>query len=181
MDIAILTAQGFLSFTPSSDGKTVTVEYRPSQGSWETIALPGLEEAIRAIVREELDAGSGNGGGAPVDDTWPASIVPAPNVAYVQQCKDYLAAIDPDFSGPCGAFRITQMVAYGLRLQGWGNIKSEPPHNNCKNCKVDTIMHSSDGEWVDVVQSAETENIPAWNVGGTGYPKEDFVAPVSPW
>src|SRR6185436_11544675 len=101
MKVALKTSHGYLSFQP--DGR---LEYRPERGPWEEIDLEGFQ--IEMIVLP--------GPPEPVpNNEWPVNIVPGPHPAYIKECKDFLEKMMVDLSGPCGAFAITKMAAWGLR------------------------------------------------------------------
>lgn len=166
INIGIQTAQGFLSFTPSSDGKTVIVEYRDAQGGWETIALPGLEEAITAIVQQVIGGGSGSGGTTPTPEGDWLGIPPAKNAEYVAAVKAHLEAQGANLSGPCGAFAIVENVAYGLRGTGAGTFFKDGG-NNCRERSTDIVAYKDltygCARLVDILGDGGNLNTPMWS------------------
>jgi hypothetical protein len=173
--IGIQTEQGFLSFTPAPDGKAVIVEYRPSQGGWETIALPGLEEAIIAIVQQVV-----GGGGATPGPTPPSDTIPAMETAeYVAQVKAALEAQGVPLSGPCGAFEIVENVAYGLRFVGYGLLEKSGG-NNCKSYATDVIVCPNRIDIVDLLGDSGGLNTPSWHVRPNEVTSDRWRAPIPP-
>jgi hypothetical protein len=157
IQIGIYTAQGYLSFTPGPDGKTACVEYRPTLGGWETVALPGLEEAIIAIVQQIV--GSGGSSSSPP----PSGIVAMENVEYVSAVKAALEAQGVPLSGPCGAFEIVENVAYGLRHVGYGLLEKSGG-NNCRSYATDVIVCPNRVDIVDLLGDSGGLNTPSWHV-----------------
>jgi hypothetical protein len=97
-------------------------------------------------------------------------------VAFVKGALEQRGA---SLTGACGAFAITSRVAWALRDEGIGLIHCEGHQNGCnvgvERYRVDTLMWP-DGEWVDLLINAETENRPAWQYhDGTEarYPRVD--------
>jgi hypothetical protein len=176
IQIGIQTAQGFVSFTPAADGKTVTVEYRPSQGPWETVALPGLEEAIRAIVQDEIGS-SGSGGGT--TPTPPSGIVATEDVAYVAAVKAALEAQGVSLAGGCGAFEVVANVAYGLRFVGYGLLE-KASGNQCQGYATDVIVAPNRIDIVDVLSDSGGQNIPSWHVKPNEVTNDRWRAPIMP-
>lgn len=162
--INILTAQGYLSFTPSPDGKAVLVEYRPTPGEWETVALPGLEEAILAIVQQALGGSGGTTPTPPAEGDW-LGIPPAQNAEYVAAIKANLQARGVDLSGPCGAYQVVENVAWGLRNSGCGTFFKDYG-NMCANRSTDVVAYKDLEQGtcriVDVLGDAGGENTPNW-------------------
>lgn len=164
IQIGISTAQGYLSFTPAPDGKTCTVEYRPTQGEWETIALPGLEEAITAIVHQALGGSGGTAPTPPPTEDW-LGIPPSQSAEYVAAVKSALEAQGRNLSGPCGAYTIVENVAYGLRDTGCGTFY-KPTGNNCQERSTDVVCYkdvaNGVGRIVDILGDAGGANTPNW-------------------
>lgn len=165
--IGIQTEQGFLSFTPAPDGKTVIVEYRASQGGWETIALPGLEEAITAIVQQVVGGGGSSSSGGttpPAEGDW-LGIPPSKSAEYVAAVKAHLESQGANLSGPCGAFAIVENVAYGLRNTGAGTFFKDSG-NNCRQRSTDIVAYKDlaygCARLVDILGDAGNLNTPMW-------------------
>lgn len=95
--------------------------------------------------------------------------------------------------GACGAFKITSTVAWNLRADGWGLIKSTG--NGCENThgkfRADTIM-KQDGTVIDLLLRSENNegqvspavspdsyNVPAWISTGA-QPPSNWTAPWDP-
>lgn len=149
MKVAIKTSHGYLSFQP--DGR---IEYRPERGPWEEIDLEGfnLELVISPVPNPQPQ---------PEPDDWPLSIIPGPHPSYIAECKDFLEQSGLDLSGPCGAFLITKMAAWGLRATGAG-LLSKPSGNNCDGYATDIICYR-DGRIIDVLGDGGNANTPNWN------------------
>jgi hypothetical protein len=64
--------------------------------------------------------------------------------------------------GPCGAYEITKRVAWRLREESAGTYE-KLTGNNCQGRSIDIISYP-DGRIYDVLQNAENDNIPAWNL-----------------
>lgn len=148
MIIAIKTAHGYLSFQP--DGR---IEYRLQRGPWEEIELEGFEFG-EVIVPPPIDD-------SPIEEEWPLNIFPVPNQHYIAECKDFLLKSSMDLSGPCGAFAIVKMAAWGLRATGAG-LLSKPSGNNCDGYATDIICYP-DGRIIDVLGDGGNANTPNWN------------------
>lgn len=163
--IGLQTAQGFLSFTPAPDGKTVVVEYRESQGGWETIALPGLEEAITAIVQQVVGGNSSGSGGTPTPEGDWLGIPPSKSAEYVAAVKSHLEAQGANLTGPCGAFCIVENVAYGLRNTGAGTFHKDSG-NNCRERSTDIVAYKDlaygCARLVDILGDGGGANTPMW-------------------
>lgn len=163
--IGILTAQGYISFTPSTDGKTVNLEYRSGQGAWETVQLPGLEEAITAIVQNVLAGGSGGTTPTPPSDEHPYGIQPSPTASYVEQIKAALIADGKNLQGPCGAFEICRNVAMGLRATGCGLLEKKYG-NMCQERSTDIVCYkdyaAAAARLVDILGDAGGMNNCMW-------------------
>lgn len=83
----------------------------------------------------------------------------------VRAVKAALEARGVDLSGPCGAFAITQRVAWQLRGEGAG-LLDKPAGNNCGGYSVDAICYP-DGRLVDCLEDAGGGNVPMWGANGT--------------
>lgn len=179
IQITVQTAQGFLSFNPpTGDGQACVVEYRPTQGGWETLALPGLEEAIRAIVQEELakyDEGGAGPTPPPADTTIPAT----ESADYVAQVKAALEAQGVSLSGPDGAFQITSNVAYGLRHVGYGLLE-KTSGNMSQGYATDVIVCPNRIDLVDILGDSGGQNTPSWHVKPNEVTSDRWRPPVTP-
>jgi hypothetical protein len=171
IQIGIQTDQGFIAFCPpGADGKTVVLEYRPTQGSYETISLTGLEEAITAIVQQCL-AASGSGGTTPTPPVqeYPFGIPPSESADYVQNIKNALVSQGTNINGPCGAFEIIRNVAMGLRNIGCG-LLYKPSGNNCQERSTDVVAYRDYSHGgtriVDCLGDAGGQNNAMWQEKG---------------
>jgi hypothetical protein len=90
----------------------------------------------------------------------PPGPAPEPSARYVAAVKAQLEAEGADLAGPCGAFRITQRVAWGLRSTGVG-LLSKPSGNQCDGYSVDYLIYPT-GDGVDILGDAGGRNLPQW-------------------
>lgn len=81
--------------------------------------------------------------------------------ALVEAVKAHLEAIGTNLSGPCGAFAITQRVAWELRSTGAG-LLSKPAGNNCDGYATDIICYPN-GQLIDILTDGGGANGPSWN------------------
>lgn len=99
------------------------------------------------------------------------------SIELVQSIKTELEEQGEDLSGPCGAFKITQRVAWAKRFEGYGLLGGKSPgQNGCtvgdERYSVDWIL-KPDGHGVDCLMNAggnpenpsEPANVPTWNEG----------------
>lgn len=82
-----------------------------------------------------------------------------------------------NLNGPCGAFQITDRVAWELRSEGAG-ILSKPTGNNCQGFSTDVIVYK-DGRILDVVGDSGCKNNPLWNSGVSVDPNR-WREPINP-
>ncbi len=80
------------------------------------------------------------------------------SAVVVAQAKAELEAAGADLSGPCGAFKITNLTAQKLRL----GILDKPAGNNCQGYATDIVMERSGQAW-DCLIDGGGANTPAWN------------------
>lgn len=93
----------------------------------------------------------------------PASRMFIPNhLALVQNVKVRLQSEGASLDGPCGAWRITNEVAWALRNEGAG-LLDKPGGNNCRGYATDIVCYS-DGTKVDILGDGGGANQPTWNV-----------------
>lgn len=84
----------------------------------------------------------------------------------VRKVKQDLEDAGVDLSGPCGAFEITQRVAWEMRGEGYGLLGGKTPaQNGCSHegerYAVDWIL-KADGQGVDILGDAGGANNPQW-------------------
>lgn len=82
------------------------------------------------------------------------------SLAVVQRVKQQLEASGADLSGPCGAFAITQRVAWTLRNQGYG-LLDKPSGNNCRGYATDIVVDAL-GNYYDCLADGGGANTPQW-------------------
>lgn len=82
------------------------------------------------------------------------------SLEIVRQTKAALEAAGEDLSGPCGAWKITQRVAWALRDSGAG-LHHKPGGNNCQGYSVDVVIWP-DGHYFDDLIDAGGANVPSW-------------------
>lgn len=167
MKTAIGTAHGWLSVQP--DG---SLQFRPLEGKpgpWEMFDFPGFSAAPPAPSPTP-----------PPEGDW-LGIPPSTSAAYVAEMKAYLQSHGVNLSGPCGAFAITQNVAWGLRNYGFG-LLDKPSGNNCEGYATDIVMpNTGTGSIVDILGDAGNGNVPNWSVSGGGeVDPARWRAPVQP-
>ncbi len=162
MKTPIGTAHGWLSVQP--DG---SIQLRPlssAPGPWEMFDFPGFAGTAPQPPTPE-----------PPDEGYWLGIPPSQSASYVAQVKAVLEGKGISLAGPCGAFQITQNVAYGLRAQGFG-LLSKPSGNNCDGCATDIVMPlGGSGSIVDILGDGGGANTPLWQVS------EDGEADLSRW
>lgn len=153
MKLTIKTAHGYLSFQPDSrsdktDQSQVRLEYRQITGPWENIDVEGFEfEPVPSVP-------------APADPIGPPA---SPSSSYVAAVKAWLTSGGVDLSGPCGALRITKVVAWGLRGSGAG-LLSKPSGNNCEGYATDIVAFHDRA--FDVLGDGGGANVPNWQETG---------------
>lgn len=81
--------------------------------------------------------------------------------ALVAQVKTDVLGRGVDLSGPCGAFAITERVAYRLRADGAGTLH-KPTGNHCRERATDIIAYPT-GTVVDILIDGGGTNEPAWH------------------
>lgn len=146
----IRTAHGYLSFQP--DGR---IEFRPTQGPWETLRLIGLPAySVPNPPPTPTPAPP------PPNDDWPA---PRMSRDYIADVKAKLEAMGVNLLGPCGAFKITKRVAWGLRAAGAG-LLSKTGGNNCDGYATDIIAFKDRA--YDILSDGGATNGPTWNETG---------------
>jgi len=172
MKVKFKTAHGYLSFQP--DGR---VEYRDTAGPWEEVDLEGFELQPVPVVAP----GTPPGTSPPAAGPGPAE----PTVAYVGAVKAWLTARGVDLSGPCGAFAIVKVVAWGLRTSGYG-LLSKPGGNNCKPpgsqeaFATDVVVCPNRTDIVDLLQDGGGANNPIWLLRQNEVDPARWRAPVEP-
>lgn len=82
-----------------------------------------------------------------------------------------------NLNGPCGAFQITDRVAWELRSEGAG-ILSKPTGNNCQGFSTDIVVYKN-GLHFDVVGAGGCQNNPLWNSAGLVDPNR-WREPINP-
>lgn len=84
----------------------------------------------------------------------------------VETVKAQLIAQGADLSGPCGALKIVQRVAWVLSGSGAGLLHKRPEQNGCnvgsERYAVDIVMYP-DGRAIDILADAGGANGPLWN------------------
>jgi hypothetical protein len=86
--------------------------------------------------------------------------------AQVERAKQDLLTAGVDISGPCGAWRITNLAAWRLQQIGdAAGLLSKPDGNNCAGYAVDIIAYP-DGAIYDVLIASGDLNGPAWQEVG---------------
>lgn len=152
MKTPIGTAHGWLSVQP--DG---SLQFRPlssAPGPWEMFDFPGFSAPAPSPTP------------TPPDGDW-LGIPPTQSADYVAQVKAYLQTHGADLSGPCGAFAITQNVAWGLRAHGYG-LLDKPSGNNCQGYATDIVMQNNgSGDIVDILGDGGNANVPQWSTSDT--------------
>jgi len=98
--------------------------------------------------------------------------------ALVAQIKQQLLARGDDLSGPCGAFAITQRVAWALRADGAG-LLDKPGGNNCLGFATDYIIFEH-GPAFDILGDGGGANNPQWNEDDDATLIPRWRAPVDP-
>lgn len=81
----------------------------------------------------------------------------------VRTIKKQLEVMGVDLSGPCGAFLITERVAWALRATGSG-LLDKPSGNNCDGFAVDQLCYP-DGRIRDILGDAGGASTPQWPDG----------------
>jgi len=161
MKIRIKTAHGYLSFQP--DGR---LEYRARAGAWEELDVEGF------VLEPDPDL-------HPPVLPEPPGPPPATTAAYVAAIKAQCEAAGLDLTGPCGAFAITQRVAWGLRAVGIGLV-SKPGGNHCQGYSVDYLCFPN-GDGVDLLGDAGGRNTPQWAVKPNEFTGQDrWRDPIQP-
>lgn len=105
-----------------------------------------------------------------------ASPLYAQQHADVVACtKTALVAAGHDLSGPCGAFDITEHVAWALKAEGAG-LLGKTAGNNCKGYATDIIAYPN-GTIFDILIDSGASNGPTWNPDGTASPYHAAIDP----
>lgn len=85
------------------------------------------------------------------------------SIEIVRQAKKRLEDLGENLTGPCGALRITNLVAWELRSSGAG-LLYKPAGNNCLERAVDIIAYT-DGKIRDILGDGGGANTPQWPEG----------------
>jgi hypothetical protein len=142
-------------------------------GTWDGATLVFDRDAIG--VGETFDVIVLDGGTVPIPGPIPPGPMPSGDAAYVAAVKAQLEAQGVNLAGPCGAFAITQHVAWGLRTSGIGLV-SKPSGNNCQGYSVDYLAYPN-GDGVDILGDAGGANVPQWSVKPGEFAGEDRWRP----
>lgn len=100
------------------------------------------------------------------------------SLQIVQKAKSDLESAGESLSGPCGAWKIANLVAWRMRAAGYGLLR-KPGGNNCDGYSVDYVVRKSDGQGFDMLGDAGGANIPTWQFGDAFGP-ERWAPPISP-
>ena len=95
---------------------------------------------------------------------WPGRLCAQSHADVVAAVKAELQGRGVELAGPCGAFQITERVAWRLRADGAG-LLSKPSGNNCNGFAVDIVAYR-DGHIVDMLSDAGSSNGPTWQDAG---------------
>jgi hypothetical protein len=163
MRITIYTAHGYLSFQP--DGR---IEYRAVAGPWEELEIEGL------VLAREPDADLD-----PPDVPGETGPTPAMSAQYVAAVKQQLERAGENLIGPCGAFKITARVAWGLRGAGIG-LLSKPGGNQCNGFATDVLVLPNHTDIVDILSDGGGQNVPSWYIREHEVDPDRWRAPVAP-
>lgn len=139
-------------------GAQPLIANREGIGTWETFELILLEGSV--------------------DPPPPSGPIPEMSAAYVAAVKAQLEREGLSLSGPCGAFRITKRVAWGLRDGGAG-LLSKTSGNNCDGYATDIIVYR-DGRAFDILGDGGNANVPNWLPTDVDDPAGRWRAPVQP-
>lgn len=85
------------------------------------------------------------------------------SLKIVQDAKKTLEDLGENLTGPCGALRITNLVAWQLRSSGAG-LLYKPAGNNCLERAVDILAYA-DGRIRDILGDGGGANTPQWPEG----------------
>ena len=158
MIIALKTAHGYLSFQP--DGR---IEYRAVRGSWEELEVEGF-----TVPPSPSPPGT---------PTPPAPPAQEPTTALVAIVKADLQRTGVSLSGPCGAFAITQRVAWLCRGSGAG-LLAKSSGNQCQGYAVDIVAYPDRA--YDVLSDAGGANTPQAALTGVDDLAARWRPPVEP-
>jgi hypothetical protein len=100
------------------------------------------------------------------------------SVQVVASIKQQLVARGEDLSGPCGAFKITQRVAWALRADGAG-LLDKPGGNNCLGFATDYVIFQH-GPAFDILGDGGGANTPQWNEDDDPALIPRWRAPIDP-
>jgi hypothetical protein len=100
------------------------------------------------------------------------------SLAIVAAIKAHLEAAGEDLSGPCGAFAITQRVAWALRADGAG-LLDKPGGNNCLGFATDYVVFRN-GPAFDILGDGGGANVPQWNQDDDRALLPRWRAPIAP-
>lgn len=165
MNVRLRTAHGYLSFQP--DGR---IEYRQAAGAWENLDIEGF------VLEPGVGPGPGLGepGPGPV-----AGPTPSMSVEYVRAVKAQLEAAGENLIGPCGAFKITSRVAWGLRGAGIG-LLDKPGGNQCSGFATDVLVLPNRTDIIDILSDGGGQNTPSWYIRENEVSVDRWRAPVQP-
>jgi hypothetical protein len=183
-DFAALVAQGAV---PEQDGTTsMTLSPLPNARNhfWRVRARSESATTSWSVARRFTTPAAATPPPPPTPPTLPPSDPgPRPNAvegtAMVAAVIADLRARGISMAGPCGAFEITRRVAWAFRNRGAGTER-KPGGTNCQGQSIDIIIFT-DGQTVDMVGSAGSQNNPSWNEQGVLSDWRDWwIAPVNP-
>jgi hypothetical protein len=142
-----------------ANGKIVCAENNGAQPLIANRDHPGPWETFEVIVLES-DEPIPQPGQPGIPQPEPPGPMPEMSAQYVAAVKRQLEAQGVNLVGPCGAFKITQRVAWGLRGVGIGLV-AKPGGNNCEGYSVDYLCKQN-GDGVDMLGDAGGKNTPQW-------------------
>lgn len=170
MKIALRSMANGKLVCAEDNGKQPLIANRDNPGAWETFEV--------IVLEGDGPTPPGPNPQPPSDGPW-LGIPPAESAEYVQAVKSHLQAQGVDLIGPCGAFAITQNVAWGLKDKGYG-LLSKPAGNNCKGYATDIVMQNTGtGEIIDILGDGGNNNTPIWVQSDTVDPGR-WRPPVQP-